>query len=105
MVNTDCLEPQFDLGQLVRATNTFTDDTGTVVDPTGVFVNYKSPGGTLTVLEFGVDAAVIKDSTGVYHVDIDGDEVGRWYVFWFSTGTGQASAEESFFINAVNAVA
>lgn len=105
MVNTSCLEPQFDLGQSVTVTNTFTDGDGVVVDPASVFVNYKSPGGTLTTLEFGVDAAVIKDSTGVYHVDIDGDEVGRWYVYWFSTGTGQASDEESFFINTVNAVA
>lgn len=105
MVNTSCLPAQFDLGQLVTATNTFTDSTGTVIDPTGVFVNYKSPvTGTLTELVFGVDAALVKDSTGIYHVDIDGDEDGLWYVYWFSTGTGQAADETSFFVNIVNAV-
>lgn len=105
MVNTTCLEPQFDLGQLVRATNTFTDSTGAVIDPTDVFVNYKSPvTGTVTTLEFGVDAAVVKDGTGIYHVDIDGDETGRWFVRWFSTGTGQAADQESFFINENNTV-
>lgn len=105
MGNTDCLEPQFDLGQLVRATNTFTDSSGNVTDPTSVFVNYKSPSGVLTALEFGPDPAVVKDSTGVYHVDINANEDDRWFVYWFSTGTSQAAAEEAFFVKIVNAVA
>jgi hypothetical protein len=49
-------------------------------------------------LTYGVGAELVKDSTGVYHVDIDADEAGKWLYRFYSTGTGQASSSIGEFI-------
>ena len=84
------------VGDLVRITGTWTNAAGTAVDPDAVVVSYKPPSGTTTTLTYGVDAEVVKDSTGVYHVDIDADETGTWGYKFQSTGTGQAVGLEWF---------
>lgn len=85
----------YDIGQLVRSSVTF-EVSGTPTDPGGVFVEYRSPSGVETTLEYGTDAALVKDDTGDYHVDIDADEGGDWYGRWYSTGNGQAAKQFSF---------
>ena len=66
-----------------------------------MLAQYKDPSGNTTSLTYGVDAALVKDSTGVYHVDVDADEVGWWHYRVYSTGTGQAAAApQRFFVNA-----
>jgi hypothetical protein len=86
----------YHVGDLVRISAAFTNAAGTAVDPTAVFAKYKDPSGNTTTLEYLVDAALVKDSTGNYHVDIDVDEVSRWRYRFYSTGTGQAANEGSF---------
>lgn len=88
----------YDKGDLVRATGTFTTSAGAATDPTAVFVKYTNPSGSITTLTYGTDAALVKDSTGVYHVDIDANAVGAWTYRFYSTGTGQAAAEGDFFV-------
>lgn len=87
---------KYDLGDLVRVSVAFTNSAGTAIDPTAVLCQYKSPAGTTTALTYGTDVALVKDSTGNYHVDIDCDEEGTWDCRYYSTGTGQAAAETSF---------
>ena len=89
----------FDKGDLVRCTGTFTNSAGTVVDPTVVLFKVKSPAGTTTTYTYGTDVEVVRDSAGVYHVDVDGNAAGQWYYRVYSTGTGQAAEEGRFSVD------
>lgn len=86
----------YQVGDDVRCTGTFEDSDDVAIDPTAVFFLYKDPSGNVTTLEYLVDAAVVKDSTGVYHVDVDADESGDWWYRFHSTGTGKAAGEKRF---------
>lgn len=89
----------YDIGDLVRCTGTFASS-GSNVNPTAVMFKVKTPAGVVTTYTYGTDAALVRDSTGVYHVDVSAAEAGEYvYRFW-STGTGQAAAEGKFVIRA-----
>lgn len=90
----------YDVGDLVRCTGTFTTAAGAATDPTVVGCKVLPPGGTVTTYVYGTDAALVKDSTGVYHVDVSGTVAGYWNYRFYSTGTGQAAGEEAFSIAA-----
>lgn len=91
-------------GDVVRIAGAFANAAATAVDPTAVFAVYSDPSGNVTTLEYGDDAALVRDSAGVYHVDIDADEAGRWLYRFYSTGTGQASSDNGSFRVYANAV-
>ena len=88
----------YDVGDLVRVTGTFTNAAGTPVDPTRVFVEYCDPSGNVTRLEYLIDAALVRDSQGVYHTDVNVDESWDWAYRWYATGTGQSAGEERFHV-------
>ena len=90
----------YHLGDLIRVSAVFTDAAGDAVDPDAVFAQYKDPSGNVTELEYLTDAALVKDSVGNYHVDIDADEAGRWRYRFYSTGDGQAANQKSFDVTA-----
>lgn len=92
----------YQVGDLVRCSGEFTDQAGTVLDPTDVFFSVKNPAGTITTYEYGVDVALVKDSTGNYHVDVDANATGIWYYRFYSTGTGQTAAEGLFTVPVTN---
>ena len=81
----------YDVGDRVRLSGAFTDADGDYHDPGAVFCAYTDPSGNETVLEYGVDADLVKNDTGQYHVDIDVDEAGRWPYRFYATGVGQAA--------------
>ena len=87
----------YDIGDLVRCTGTFAAS-GSNVNPTAVMFKVKTPAGVVTTYTYGTDAALVRDSTGVYHVDVSVAEAGEYvYRFW-STGTGQAASEGKFVV-------
>lgn len=90
----------YDLGDLVRVTAVFTNSSGTAIDPTVVICKYKDPSGNTTTLTYGTDVALVKDSVGNYHTDINCDEAGDWLYRWYSTGTGQAAEQHWFRVEA-----
>jgi len=94
---------RYDQGDLVRVTGTWTDplNAGVPIDPTAVNLSVKSPNGTITTYVYGVDSEVVKDSAGVYHMDIDLNKRGRWYYLWWSTGVGQAAEQGKIIANEV----
>lgn len=94
----------YDQGDLVRAEGVFTNAAGTAIDPTAVKVTVRRPGGQVATYVYGTDAAVVKDSTGNYHIDIDAHSPGTWYYRWWSTGTGQAAGERAFQVAPAKAV-
>ena len=89
----------YDVGDLLRVSGAFTDAAGTAIDPTTVLFKYKVPAGTITTLTYGVDGALVKDSVGNYHVDLNMSVSGIFYFKFYSTGTGQAAAEANVTVN------
>ncbi len=88
-------------GNVVRVTGTFTDATGAAADPTTVTVRYFiDPSGAVTTLVYVTDPEVVKDSTGVYHVDIAVSAPGK-YRYGFA-GTGAVGTlianQEAYFV-------
>lgn len=68
------------------------------VDPTNVYFKYTPPVGSEIVLTYGVDAALVRVSLGIYTVVIDttGQPTGRWKVRWVSTGSNPGAIERYF---------
>jgi hypothetical protein len=68
------------------------------VDPTAVFCEVRTPAGVETTYTYGVDAGLVKDSVGNYHLNVSATARGTWPYRWYSTGTGQAAGESWFFV-------
>lgn len=90
----------YDLGDKVRISGQFTDADGTAFDPAAVFVKVKDPSGNVGTYTYGEDEELIKDAAGSYHLDVDADEAGTWHWQMTATGTGQAAAEDAFYVKA-----
>ena len=86
----------YDKGDLIRCSAAFTDSDGAAADPDVVVFSFTEPDGSLTTYTYGTDVELVKDSTGNYHVDVDGNAAGTWFYRFHSTGSGQA-ADESLF--------
>lgn len=92
-------------GSLVRLSAVFENALGSVMDPDAVRVETISPEnvggrppGRLTSYTYGVDAALMKDSVGRYHIDVSVAFNGIWRWRWYSSGTGQAADEGTFLV-------
>lgn len=87
---------EYPIGQAIRITAAFLNASGAAADPSTVSIKYgprlvsPPPDPTATTLVFGVDAALIKDSTGNYHADI-APAVAADYVYQ-AIGTGTVAA-------------
>jgi hypothetical protein len=88
---------EFDLGDGPRAIAKFRDFAGVLADPTTVTVKIKKGNGTILPAKvFGTDLAIVKESMGVYHIDLDTDVHGTWTIRWEGTGTVKAAIEQRF---------
>lgn len=89
----------YDLGDLAHITVAFTTSAGVATNPTAVNFKYKMADDlTWTTLVYGVDAALVRSSTGNYYVDVNCDAVGIAMYRWWSTGTGQAASQGEFLV-------
>lgn len=86
----------YDIGDLVRIKATFENVDGVILDPTTITFKLKTPDDVTTVYVYGTDAALVKESTGVYHVDWSCTQAGLHIYLYIGTGTVQ-TAEESHF--------
>lgn len=87
---------EFDLGDAPRVIVTFRDFSGVLADPTTVTVKIKKGDGSIVTKLFGTDVEVVKDSAGIYHIDIDTDMSGTWTVRGEGTGAVKAAIEQRF---------
>mgnify|MGYP003347994239 FL=1 len=87
----------YDRGDLVRLTATFTVS-GVATDPSGVVLYVRQPSGTLTTLTYGVDAAIVKVSTGIYRYDYNAATAGPVSYRWAGASPAQAADQNSFFV-------
>ena len=86
----------YTIGQKIRITGTFTDIDGAAIDPDAVLFELSAPPNLpVTTYTYGVGAELVKDSVGVYYIDVDLPTYGEWRWRMYSTGTGQAAAKGS----------
>ena len=84
------------LGNSIRMSAAFTNG-GAATDPTGITFKIRSPmNGTITSYTYGTDAALVKDSTGNYHVDHTPTAAGSHYYRFAGTGAVIAADEGEF---------
>jgi hypothetical protein len=86
--------PSVAVGDLVRVTVHFRNNEGVLTDPTLVIAEYETPAGVETTLTYGVDAGLVKVSTGVYYVDINITAAGQWDYRFAGTGAVQRAYED-----------
>jgi hypothetical protein len=68
-----------------------------LTNPTTVTVKIKKGNGTILPNKvFGTDVAIVQESTGIYHIDLDTDVHGTWTIRWEATGTVKAAIEQRF---------
>ena len=81
----------YDVGTLVKISVTVTVS-GTLTDATTMVASVRDPNGAVTT------PAVVHDSVGLYHANVDttGGAAGQWWYAFRGTGTAQG-AEEDFF--------
>jgi hypothetical protein len=86
----------YDLGDVVKCSAAFTYG-GAAVDPTTVtFQIRRMPAHTITTYVYGVDAELVKASTGSYYVNYTPDHVGEWCYRFYSETTYVAAGEKTF---------
>jgi len=89
----------FDVGDRVRASVQFRNDTDVLTDPTAITVTIDPPGTGRQTLTFGVDGGLVKDTTGTYHTDFTLTKSGRWLLGWDGTGALTAAGNLNFLVN------
>lgn len=101
MKNKDCQK-----GDLVRCRGTFTDGNGAVVDPSVVKFSFFDPnaGPTTnpTIYTYGTDSQLVRQSIGIYYVDLSADIEGIYQWRLYSTGSGQAADEGTITVQESN---
>lgn len=92
----------FTAGNLIRCTAAFTAS-NTPIDPTSVGFAWKvGSTGVPTRYVYGVGGQIVRDGTGLYHVDLDTTDLpGNWIVVYASGGVGEASGTISFTVTAL----
>lgn len=83
---------------LVRVSSEFTIS-GTDTDPTTVKCFYKDPNNLVTTLTYGTDNALVRDTTGKYHVDISATIAGNWWYRFEASGAVVAANEAEFTVS------
>lgn len=76
-------------------------ETGADTNPTTVTFTFTDPTGTETEYVYGVDAELIRDSTGHYHVEIPASIVGVYNYDWEATGSGASTGTGRFRVKAL----
>ena len=83
-------------GDLVRLRGAFTNAGDLPADPTVVTVRYRPPGGAIVQKVYGADPEVVRESAGIYHIDVPITVGGTWTYRWIGTGAVQTADETSF---------
>jgi len=83
----------------------FRDSTKALADPAVVTFEWHDPDGNVTVWTYLIDAEIVKDGVGLYHVNLPMTERGRFPWEWVGTGndvdasdSGVLCARESVFV-------
>jgi hypothetical protein len=86
----------YHIGDKVKLTATFKDETGALADPTTVV--FRALGPSASFVYTTPDSHIVRDSIGVYHVILSTDVSGDWAYRFEGTGALTAATERSFFV-------
>lgn len=86
----------YSFGNDVTVSAAFKNAAGVAADPDSVYCKITDPDGVVTTYHYGVDAALVKDSTGNYHVLVDANKAGSWSYRFYAIGTGKSADEGTF---------
>lgn len=86
------------VGQVTILEASFVDDNGDPINPSTVKVWVKDPSDVETAYVYGVDAAVIRDSTGEYHMDYELISHGKYWWRWEADGNVDGADEDPIFV-------
>lgn len=82
---------EYDIGDLVQITGTFTNPSGIAADPSSVAAQVRTAGGSL------IEPTTARVATGIYQVDVTADnQPGLWAYRFAGTGVLQAAGEGVF---------
>jgi hypothetical protein len=79
--------------RIIDVTITDNDNAGALYDPPALVFKVRRPSGTVTTLTYPVDAALVRDSIGKFHVDVLFADVGNHGWSWHTGGTGPQIAD------------
>jgi len=85
----------YDIGDIARLKVIFATPDGNAVDPSVIKFRVKNPNREITFYEYGVDAEILKDSTGTYHLDLFLDRPGTWYYRMEGLESNRGAGEKS----------
>lgn len=89
---------EYDLGDMVRVSASFTNIDGVAADPTAVTLQVRRPDTSITTYTYGADPEIVKTDVGQYRADLDIDQEGTWRFRWAGVGAVQAAHESVFYI-------
>lgn len=91
---------QYALGQRVVCSVACRNPSGTLANPDVMKFEFYGPGQTPTTYTYPADAALVRDSTGLFHAAVSGNLIGKWhYRFYSPEGDSlQVAAEGAFSI-------
>ncbi len=72
--------------------------TSAYTDPTAVTATVRLPNGTVTVYTYLVDAALVKDTTGQYHIDVTPTTPGELIVGFRGVGVVDTYNETAVYV-------
>jgi hypothetical protein len=88
----------YERGDDVRCTGSFANDAGVATDPTAVTFRIVPQLGTATTYTYGTDNQVVKESTGIYHVDYTPTVHGPHTYEFVGTGAVQRAVSRTFLV-------
>jgi len=92
-------------GTVVRfyTSSAFSDVTGTAADPSVVVFAYQVGSNPVQQVTYNAPTSwgtIVKDGTGLYHVDVDTTgQAGVWTYAWVGTGNVQTRAEGQLMVS------
>lgn len=84
------------IGDVIRIKANVINSANVAVDPNTVIFKILEPTNTTTTYTFGVNAQLVKDNTGNYHVDWHVDVSGIHIYNFRGNGAANAAEEASF---------
>ena len=88
-------DPLYLVGESARIHVRVADISGAVIDPVSLVLRVKTAGGAVTAYTYGMNAEVVRESTGIYHADIALPTAGQWSYRWEVAAPNAGVAEGS----------
>lgn len=85
----------YDVGDVARIQAPFTDVDGAPADPTTVSATIRKPDASIVNHTYN-PGSIVRDSVGLYHLDVAVDQAGDWFYRFVGTGAVAVADEKTF---------